>query len=81
MMRKLQGTDIDAATAQRVLDDSTSLATRAQQADAEAARRQDAQKDAYMTGGADQSGLKEEVCCVTPNMPAPAGSSNESPCR
>lgn len=38
MMRKLHGTDIDAATAQRVLDDSSSLQTRAHQADAEAER-------------------------------------------
>lgn len=38
MMRKLHGTDIDAATAQKVLDDSSTLAMRAQQAD-EAQRR------------------------------------------
>ena len=59
MMKNLHGTDIDAATAQRVLDDSTSLATRAQQADAEAARRNDSQN--VMTGGGDEAGLKEEL--------------------
>ena len=51
MMKKLHGTDIDAATAQRVLDDSSSLATRAQQADAEAARRSDSQNAMLMAGG------------------------------
>ena len=63
MMKKLHGTDIDAATAQRVLDDSTSLATRAQQADAEAERKQQAQQAALMTGAStgDQPGLKEEL--------------------
>ena len=61
MMKKLHGTDIDAATAQRVLDDSSSLATRAQQADAEAARRSDSQNAMLMAGGGEQPGLKEEM--------------------
>ena len=47
MMKKLSGTDIDAATAQRVLDDQTSLATRAQQADAEMARRSESATGAH----------------------------------
>jgi len=60
MMRKLHGTDIDAATAQKVLDDSTSLATRAQQADAEAARREE-QAAAGGLSGADSANLREEL--------------------
>ena len=48
--------------AQRVLDDSSSLAMRAQQADAEQARRDDMQAAALVTGGADAGpGLREEV--------------------
>ena len=59
MMRRLHGTDIDAATAQRVLDDSSSLATRAQQADAEAARREEREGQMQIGGGGD--GMKEEL--------------------
>ncbi|KAL1503593.1 hypothetical protein AB1Y20_012070 [Prymnesium parvum] len=39
MMEELQGTNVDAATAQRILDDPAALAERAAQADAEAERR------------------------------------------
>lgn len=54
MMSRLHGTDIDAATAQRVLDDKEALGTRAKQSD-EADKRQDA------TGGVTGEGLKEEL--------------------
>ena len=53
MMRQLQGTDVDAATAQRVLDDPSTLALRAQQADAEMERQ------AGRVGA--EAGLKEEM--------------------
>lgn len=58
MMEKLHGTDIDAASAQRVLDDSSVLATRAQQADAEQERREGM---ALVTGGDAGPGLREEI--------------------
>ena len=58
MMRQLHGTDIDAATAQKVLDDSTTLATRAQQADAEMDRREERQRE---VAGSEIQGLQEEL--------------------
>ena len=60
MMKKLHGTDIDAATAQRVLDDSSSLATRAQGRCGGGAAV-DSQNAMLMAGGGEQPGLKEEM--------------------
>tara|TARA_B110001452_G_scaffold11041_1_gene9183 strand:+ start:3615 stop:8069 length:4455 start_codon:yes stop_codon:yes gene_type:complete len=58
MVRQLQGTDVDAATAQRVLDDTSTLAFRAAQAD-EAERRAQ-ERRAGMTISEEVAGLKEE---------------------
>ena len=57
-MRQLQGTDVDADTAQRVLDDTTQLGIKAAQADEQQRRAQEVRHG--MTVQEEVAGLRDE---------------------
>ena len=57
-MRQLQGTDVDAGTAQRVLDDTTQLGIKAAQADEQQRRAQEVRHG--MTVQEEVAGLRDE---------------------
>ena len=75
-MRQLQGTDVDADTAQRVLDDTTQLGLRAAQADEQQRRMQEQRHG--MSVQEEVAGLRDEFANtdkvslpLTPTLPPP----------